>query len=152
MMNDWISKKERLPEKNGEYLCTLVQNAYHSVRICDFEDGQFIVEREFSDVHVIAWMELPLIYDENSDDNNSDWIPKQERSPEKDGEYLGTIKLYNYYEGDYYHDVIGDGPQCRVMICKFMNNSFSEERCYPNIDVIAWMNIPSVYKETENDD
>ena len=91
-------------------------------------------------------MELPLIYGENSDDTDSDWIPSNSKLPENDGMYICTTRLYNYYSTDGFHDVIGDDPQDHIMICQFRHNSFSEERCYQNVDVLAWMNIPNAYK------
>lgn len=51
----WIPCSERLPEKNGDYLCSLGDDA-HSIEVDTFTDDHFEI------YNVIAWMPLPESY------------------------------------------------------------------------------------------
>ena len=56
----WISCSERLPEKNGGYLCSLGDDT-HSIEVDTFTDDHFEI------YNVIAWMPLPEPYTEDAD-------------------------------------------------------------------------------------
>lgn len=51
----WIPCSERLPEKNGDYLCSLGDDE-HSIEVDTFAEDHFEI------YNVIAWMPLPEPY------------------------------------------------------------------------------------------
>ena len=71
---DWIPVTERLPDKNGKYLCSIQSNFKRKkimrISTTDFESG---INRWSPDCmafkdRVIAWMPLPEPYKEDDDD------------------------------------------------------------------------------------
>lgn len=55
----WISVKDRLPDKNGEYLA-VTPNMRRKVNVAYFEDCVWLPdERHFTTVKVTHWMPLP---------------------------------------------------------------------------------------------
>ena len=51
MSNDWISIKDRLPEKDGRYL-VVEKHSYQWVGVSTMRDGKF-------DMPITHWMPLP---------------------------------------------------------------------------------------------
>lgn len=60
----WILTEERLPEKEGDYLVTILLDHTPYIFILGFHDGKFFGDRgdEPNNKRVIAWMELPEPY------------------------------------------------------------------------------------------
>jgi hypothetical protein len=59
-MNDWISIKTKLPDKDGRYL--VVENhVYKWVGVSTMRKGKF-------DMPVLYWMELPKAPENNNED------------------------------------------------------------------------------------
>lgn len=64
--NQWISCKERLPEKDGEYFVTvekspsLFDNDNKFITTMYFQLGEWLLELEGFGVKVLAWMPLDL--------------------------------------------------------------------------------------------
>jgi len=79
------------------------------------------------------------------------WTPTKERLPEKDGDYLCTIKTYDYYTDDDNGTLVGHNPHYSVLICNFVDGEFSCTRYYKNYNIVAWMEVPSAYKDSCND-
>ena len=63
--NGWIPTSERLPEKDGEYLCTTVYGNVTDIWIDTFYKGEWTrpADVEF-DYEIIAWQPLPEPYKE----------------------------------------------------------------------------------------
>ena len=68
----WIPVSERLPEEDGEYLCTVQTHDIDTdnvideyINFCDFIDSGWCV---FDDETVVAWMPLPEPYREESEE------------------------------------------------------------------------------------
>ena len=68
-------------------------------------------------------------------EHESDWIPVSERLPEKDGQYLVTIKNLTGYE-----QLCND-----VFECEFFGRDWIFKGWKDN-KVIAWMPLPQPYK------
>ena len=72
---DWIPVTERLPEKDGRYLCT-IQNKYApevvGVMVCDYWNfvsmHDWCPDDQVASDNVIAWMPLPAPYVEPTDE------------------------------------------------------------------------------------
>ena len=72
---DWIPVTERLPEKDGRYLCT-IQNKYApevvGVMVCDYWNFEskhdWCPDDEAASDNVIAWAPLPAPYVEPTDE------------------------------------------------------------------------------------
>lgn len=82
----------------------------------------------------------------------SEWIPVKERLPEKDGIYICTILTHGYYTEDGENFYVGHNPHYYVNMCYFKDGVFPSETPYENYNVIAWMNVPNAYKESDNDE
>ena len=61
----WISVKERLPDKNGDYLATIKYTIYDQTKFMIVVKSYF-GDQDWQDGFVVAWMELPEIYTENN--------------------------------------------------------------------------------------
>lgn len=73
------------------------------------------------------------------------WIPVSERLPEKNGDYICTIRVVDYYTNE-----SGEYKEHSVFRCvKVLNYQDGFPYKY---NVIAWMPLPEAYKEAENDD
>lgn len=61
---DWIPTSERLPKKDGRYICTL--EGCYNVLLLEFSYGKFLNEYTGADItkKVIAWQPLPPLYKE----------------------------------------------------------------------------------------
>lgn len=68
MNNEWIPVSERLPEKDGYYICSLTDLKYYNsfIKLMIFNADNKIFE-SFYDVggyyDILAWMELPTPYE-----------------------------------------------------------------------------------------
>ena len=77
---DWIPVTERLPEKDGRYLCT-IQNKYApevvGVMVCDYWNfvsmHDWCPDDETASDNVIAWAPLPAPYVEPTDEHYPSW-------------------------------------------------------------------------------
>jgi len=69
--NLWIPVSERLPEKSGRYLTTILNeydNRLRYIMACDyFSDGRWCPDDECANNNVIAWMPLPEPYKAESE-------------------------------------------------------------------------------------
>lgn len=69
--NRWIPVSERLPEKEGRYLTTILNeyaNELRYVMTCDyFSNGCWCPDDECASSNVVAWMPLPELYKESED-------------------------------------------------------------------------------------
>ena len=74
--------------------------------------------------------------------NVSEWIPTKERLPEKNGDYLCTIKTYDYYTDDDNGNLVGHNLHHTVLICNFADGEFPGTRYYKNYNIVAWMEVP----------
>jgi len=74
----------------------------------------------------------------NTEQNS--WIPVSERLPEKDGEYITTMKYIGKATGTIYIDV----EETFFDVGKGFNVGVNES-------VIAWMPLPEPYKKGEGD-
>lgn len=78
-MAEWISVKDRLPEKDGEYLCCLLrkrneQNYY--IKIVEYSHGSEILD--FSTIHRYtceAWLGYDSDFGYYKIDNVTHWMP-----------------------------------------------------------------------------
>lgn len=63
----WIPVSERLPEKEGRYLTTILNeydNELRYIMTCDyFSNGSWCPDDECASSNVIAWMPLPKLYE-----------------------------------------------------------------------------------------
>jgi len=115
---------------------------------CDFDDyyinsdGQIILLDDCGNVAYVPGDRLKFV-----PEGVSEWIPVKERLPEKNGDYLCTIKTYDYYTEDDNGKFVGHNPHYTVLICNFVDGEFPCTKYYQNYNVIAWMNIPVAYKD-----
>lgn len=67
----WIPVSERLPEKKGRYLTTILNeydNRLRYIMTCDyFPNGYWYPDEESASSNVIAWMPLPEPYKAESE-------------------------------------------------------------------------------------
>lgn len=83
----------------------------------------------------------------------SKWIPVSERLPEKYGEYLITWTTSSSKK-----PFISICECEETLVYNHENNRFNVEwlfddyiKCYPDIEVIAWMPLPKPYKKESED-
>ena len=79
------------------------------------------------------------------------WTATKERLPEKNGDYLCTIKTYDYYTEDDNGKFVGHNPHYTVLICNFVDGEFPCTKYYQNYNVVAWMEVPVAYDEGDNE-
>ena len=67
----WIPVTERLPEKDGEYFVTWTTSRANRplLEICEYSCDEWDIGNgsAYSDAEVIAWMPLPVPYDDGVD-------------------------------------------------------------------------------------
>lgn len=78
------------------------------------------------------------------------WTPTKERLPEKNGDYLCTIRTYDYYDEDDNGKFVGHNSHHTVLICNFVDGEFPCTKYYQSYNVVAWMEVPVAYKEGDN--
>lgn len=71
LTGEWIPVSERLPIKDGQYICTFYNGNFVEVGELEYFNilGKFETVYYTDDYKVIAWMPLPEPYKENEDDN-----------------------------------------------------------------------------------
>ena len=77
-MSEWISVTERVPDKDGRYLCT-IQNEYAPelvyIMVCnywyfdEFSKHDWCPDDETCSSNVLAWMQLPDPFHADEEDN-----------------------------------------------------------------------------------
>lgn len=84
-MVEWISVKERLPKKNGEYLCYRDRYYGNPIEICSFATNLYEVdEYDFEDEKRAGWYYYDSEYGYCETSSVTHWMPLPD-APQKEG-------------------------------------------------------------------
>lgn len=143
-----IDTKTNAPAKLEDLLKEDWLKNAKGVFYCDFDDyyinsdGQIILLDDCGNAAYAPGDRLKFV---------PSWTPTKERPPEKNGDYLCTIRTYDYYTEDGENFYVGHNPHHYVKMCYFKDGVFPSETSYENYNVIAWMEVPSAYKEGDEE-
>lgn len=86
-MAEWISVEDRLPNKNGTYLCCQEFYGHKSISIYSFAKNLRKVDKyDFQGINRAGWYDYDIEWGYCERDNVTHWMPLPELPKEKVGE------------------------------------------------------------------